>query len=70
MMVRPTPAAPAQTLPTSDTAYCLCSQGRGREAHVPLMTKIKRTFGIRSTPRRERERERYDRRTLRRRDRY
>ncbi|KZP13083.1 hypothetical protein FIBSPDRAFT_688326, partial [Athelia psychrophila] len=28
--------------------------GRGREAHVPLMTRIKRTLGIRSTPRRER----------------
>ncbi|VDC06244.1 unnamed protein product [Peniophora sp. CBMAI 1063] len=25
--------------------------GRGNEAHVPLMTKIKRTLGIRSTPR-------------------
>ncbi len=29
-------------------------QGRGRETHVPLMTKIKRTLGIRSTPRHER----------------
>ena len=27
------------------------SQGRGNEAHVPLMTKIKRTLGIRSSPR-------------------
>lgn len=26
-------------------------KGRGNEAHVPLMTKIKRTLGIRSTPR-------------------
>ncbi|KII95945.1 hypothetical protein PLICRDRAFT_87253 [Plicaturopsis crispa FD-325 SS-3] len=31
--------------------------GRGREAHVPLMTKIRRALGIRSTPRRERHRE-------------
>jgi len=30
--------------------------GRGNETHVPLMTKIKRTLGIRSTPRRERRR--------------
>ncbi|KAL1946733.1 hypothetical protein VTO73DRAFT_14837 [Trametes versicolor] len=29
-------------------------QGRGDEAHVPFMTKVKRTLGIRSTPRRER----------------
>lgn len=28
--------------------------GRGNETHVPLMTKIKRTLGIRSTPRSER----------------
>ncbi|KAH9962390.1 hypothetical protein BC827DRAFT_1119573, partial [Russula dissimulans] len=28
--------------------------GRGDEAHVPLMTKIKRALGIRSTPRRQR----------------
>jgi len=31
--------------------------GRGREAHVPLLTKIKRTLGIRSTPRRQRNTE-------------
>ncbi|KAI0069182.1 hypothetical protein BV25DRAFT_112401 [Artomyces pyxidatus] len=30
--------------------------GRGNEAHVSLMTKIKRTLGIRSTPRTKRER--------------
>jgi len=30
--------------------------GRGDEAHVPLMTKIKRALGIRSTPRRQRRR--------------
>ncbi|KAF9779988.1 hypothetical protein BJ322DRAFT_1012098 [Thelephora terrestris] len=29
--------------------------GRGNETHVPLMTKIKRTLGIRSTPRRDRQ---------------
>ncbi|KAH9983469.1 hypothetical protein BJV74DRAFT_617005 [Russula compacta] len=28
--------------------------GRGDEAHVPFMTKVKRTLGIRSTPRSER----------------
>ncbi|KAJ7122904.1 hypothetical protein C8R44DRAFT_784884 [Mycena epipterygia] len=28
----------------------------GRSAHVPFMTKVKRTLGIRSTPRRERAR--------------
>ena len=44
------------------------AQGRGREAHVPLMTKIKRTLGIRSTPRSERKRE--HRSVLRRRERY
>jgi hypothetical protein len=27
----------------------------GRSSHVPLMTKIKRTLGIRSTPRRQRQ---------------
>ncbi|KAJ6627439.1 hypothetical protein B0H10DRAFT_1726459, partial [Mycena sp. CBHHK59/15] len=27
---------------------------RGRSAHVPFMTKVKRTLGIRSTPRRHR----------------
>jgi len=32
----------------------LKAMGRGRETHVPLMTRIKRTLGIRSTPRRER----------------
>ncbi|KAJ3734472.1 hypothetical protein DFJ43DRAFT_127895 [Lentinula guzmanii] len=31
----------------------------GRSTHVPLITKIKRTFGIRSTPRRKREQEKY-----------
>lgn len=30
------------------------AQGRGNETHVPLMTKIKRALGIRSTPRRDR----------------
>jgi len=30
--------------------------GRGYEAHVPFMTKVKRTLGIRTTPRRQRER--------------
>ncbi|KAF5393922.1 hypothetical protein D9757_000374 [Collybiopsis confluens] len=29
----------------------------GRSSHVSLMTKIKRTLGIRSTPRRKREQE-------------
>jgi len=29
--------------------------GRGNETHVSLMTKIKRTLGIRSTPRRGRK---------------
>ncbi|TBU32013.1 hypothetical protein BD309DRAFT_974852 [Dichomitus squalens] len=42
------------------------SMGRGREAHVPLMTKIKRMFGMRSTPRSERHRS--SRHTLGRRD--
>ncbi|PPQ66296.1 hypothetical protein CVT26_010980 [Gymnopilus dilepis] len=28
--------------------------GRGNETHVPFMTKVKRTLGIRSTPRRQR----------------
>ncbi|KAA1466044.1 hypothetical protein DENSPDRAFT_746806, partial [Dentipellis sp. KUC8613] len=28
--------------------------GRGSEAHVPMMTKVKRALGIRSTPRRQR----------------
>ncbi|KAH8106291.1 hypothetical protein BXZ70DRAFT_1004556 [Cristinia sonorae] len=28
--------------------------GRGRETHVPVMTKIKRALGIRSSPRRKR----------------
>ncbi|KAI0052582.1 hypothetical protein FA95DRAFT_1473331, partial [Auriscalpium vulgare] len=32
----------------------LRSMGRGNETHVPLMTKIKRTLGIRSTPRSQR----------------
>ncbi|KAJ4477233.1 hypothetical protein J3R30DRAFT_3290887 [Lentinula aciculospora] len=27
----------------------------GRSTHVPFMTKVKRTLGIRSTPRRKRE---------------
>jgi len=31
--------------------------GRGNEAHVSFMTKVKRTLGIRATPRRKRERE-------------
>ncbi|KAI0253143.1 hypothetical protein BJV78DRAFT_1105527, partial [Lactifluus subvellereus] len=31
--------------------------GRADEAHVPFMTKVKRTLGIRSTPRRVRRRE-------------
>ncbi|TFK43330.1 hypothetical protein BDQ12DRAFT_674789 [Crucibulum laeve] len=30
----------------------LRAMGRGRETHVPLMTKIKRALGIRSSPRR------------------
>ncbi|KIP09187.1 hypothetical protein PHLGIDRAFT_343033 [Phlebiopsis gigantea 11061_1 CR5-6] len=34
--------------------YELEAMGRGREAHVPLVTKIKRALGIRSTPRRQR----------------
>ncbi|TFY50141.1 hypothetical protein EVG20_g11695 [Dentipellis fragilis] len=33
----------------------LQSMGRGNEAHVPMMTRVKRAFGIRSTPRRQRE---------------
>ncbi|KAJ7477095.1 hypothetical protein B0H11DRAFT_1694190, partial [Mycena galericulata] len=47
----------------------------GRSAHVPLMTKIKRTLGIHSTPRRQRkaesrrEREEYEYGTERRRKR-
>ncbi|KIM83876.1 hypothetical protein PILCRDRAFT_818886 [Piloderma croceum F 1598] len=28
--------------------------GRGNETHVPFMTKVKRTLGIRSSPRRSR----------------
>ncbi|KAI0091870.1 hypothetical protein BDY19DRAFT_565195 [Irpex rosettiformis] len=36
----------------------LRAMGRGREAHVPLTTKIKRAFGIHSTPRKARQRER------------
>ncbi|KIK65691.1 hypothetical protein GYMLUDRAFT_240185 [Collybiopsis luxurians FD-317 M1] len=31
----------------------------GRSTHVPFMTKLKRTLGIRSTPRRKREQEKY-----------
>ena len=31
--------------------------GRGREAHVPLMTRVKRALGIRSTPRQQRRAE-------------
>ncbi|KAF8165132.1 hypothetical protein B0H34DRAFT_793559 [Crassisporium funariophilum] len=34
----------------------LQAMGRGHETHVPLMTKIKRALGIRSTPRRQRVR--------------
>ncbi|OBZ76969.1 hypothetical protein A0H81_03675 [Grifola frondosa] len=33
----------------------LRAMGRGRETHVSLLTKVKRTLGIRSTPRSERE---------------
>ncbi|KAF5321198.1 hypothetical protein D9619_000866 [Psilocybe cf. subviscida] len=29
----------------------LRAMGRGRETHVPFMTKVKRALGIRSTPR-------------------
>ncbi|KAF9468790.1 hypothetical protein BDZ94DRAFT_1244594 [Collybia nuda] len=32
----------------------LRAMGRGRETHVPFMTKIKRALGIRSTPRHHR----------------
>ncbi|KAI0796489.1 hypothetical protein C8Q75DRAFT_802185 [Abortiporus biennis] len=32
----------------------LKSMGRSRETHVPIMTKIRRALGLRSTPRRER----------------
>ncbi|CAL1701599.1 unnamed protein product [Somion occarium] len=32
----------------------LQAMGRGREAKLPLMTRIKRALGMRSTPRRER----------------
>jgi len=32
--------------------YSLKRMGRGNEAHVPFMTKVKRTLGIRSSPRR------------------
>ncbi|KDR83520.1 hypothetical protein GALMADRAFT_132961 [Galerina marginata CBS 339.88] len=32
----------------------LRAMGRGNETHVPLMTKIKRALGIRSTPRNKR----------------
>jgi len=35
----------------------LRAMGRGNEAHVSFMTKVKRTLGIRSTPRRVRQRE-------------
>ncbi|KAI0742145.1 hypothetical protein BC629DRAFT_1686500 [Irpex lacteus] len=35
----------------------LRAMGRGREAHVPLSTKIKRALGIHSTPRKARQRE-------------
>ncbi|EIM88381.1 uncharacterized protein STEHIDRAFT_167684 [Stereum hirsutum FP-91666 SS1] len=41
--------------------YELERMGRGREAHVPLMTKIKRALGIRSTPRSKRRHEHYER---------
>jgi len=33
------------------------AMGRGREAHVSFMTKIRRALGIRKTPRRTREKE-------------
>ncbi|KAI0347495.1 hypothetical protein BDW22DRAFT_1342274 [Trametopsis cervina] len=36
----------------------LKAMGRGREAHVPITTKIKRALGIHSTPRKTRQRER------------
>ncbi|KAJ3826481.1 hypothetical protein EV361DRAFT_546765 [Lentinula raphanica] len=42
----------------------------GRSTHVPFMTKVKRTFGIRSTPRRKREQEKYYEREHRHRRRY
>ncbi|KAF4619641.1 hypothetical protein D9613_005472 [Agrocybe pediades] len=32
----------------------LRAMGRGRETHVPFMTKVKRTLGIRSTPKHRR----------------
>jgi len=32
----------------------LRAMGRGNETHVPFMTKVKRTLGIRSSPRRSR----------------
>ncbi|KAJ3899000.1 hypothetical protein F5879DRAFT_550928 [Lentinula edodes] len=42
----------------------------GRSTHVPLMTKIKRTLGIRSTPRRKREQEKHYEREHRHRRKY
>ncbi|KAF9059725.1 hypothetical protein BDP27DRAFT_1282293 [Rhodocollybia butyracea] len=42
----------------------------GRSTHVPFMTKVKRTLGIRSTPRRKREEEKYYERERRHRRRY
>ncbi|KAI0688544.1 hypothetical protein BC835DRAFT_1238927, partial [Cytidiella melzeri] len=41
----------------------LKAMGRGREAHVPIMTRIKRALGIHSTPRKARQRERRATRT-------